>query len=108
MWLLHGPANMTVYFFLVEFEFQYFLSTSTNSHLVARNGLPKIMGTLKSTSHSKITKFSKNMNMSIFTSISHKILKGHFTDVSAIINLMDVVFGIPNPISYGWPPTSSL
>ena len=71
-------------------------SISTKALLVARNGLPRIIGTSKSTSQSRITKSLGNMNESIFTYTSWSMSIGLFTVRSTISSRIAVGFGSPN------------
>ena len=90
--LPHGPTNVEGCFFIIQPKCHLSLPISTNSLPAARNGLPKIIGTSKSTSQSRITKSAGKMNDSTFTSTSWSIPMGRFTVRSAIGSRIAVGF----------------
>ena len=71
--------------------------TSINACPVAKNGLPRIMGTSLSSSMSRTTKSTGKMNLSIFTSTSSRIPRGKAIDLSAICKEIEV--GVRSPMS---------
>lgn len=75
----------------------YPLSISTNVVLVDKKGHPKMTGTLKSTSQSRIIMYMMNVNFSTLRRTSYSIPKVFYTVWSSINNRMLIGVGDHNP-----------
>ena len=97
--LPHRHTNVEGHFFIVQPKFHLPFSISFTTLPVARNGLPIIIGTSKSTSQSRITKSAGNMNDSTFTNTLWSIPIGLFTFDQPSLAVSQWVLGHPNPTS---------
>ena len=71
--------------------------TSISAPLVAKNGLPNMIGISLSSSISRIMKYARNMNLSTLTRTSSITLLGCFSDLSTNWSVTVVGRASPNP-----------